>query len=51
MTKLTVDRLADSLRACLVPDVVGRAEDLAGRMGEHGAWFAAERLISLLEKG
>jgi vancomycin aglycone glucosyltransferase len=50
MTELTVDKLANSLRACLVSDVVGRAEDLAGRMEQHGVRFAAERLISVVEK-
>ena len=46
---LTADGLADSLRACLVPDLAERAEALAGRMEVHGARIAAERLIDLLE--
>lgn len=47
--ELTVDGLADSLRACLVPDLAERAESLASRMEVHGARIAAERLIGLLE--
>jgi len=49
MAELTVDGLADSLRACLVSDLAERAEALAGRMEVHGARIAAERLIGLLE--
>jgi vancomycin aglycone glucosyltransferase len=47
-TELTVDGLAESLRACLAPNLAARAEALASRMERHGARIAAERLIGLL---
>ena len=47
--ELTIDRLADSLRACLAPEPAERAEALAGRMEARGARIAAERLVGLLE--
>ncbi|HYF61803.1 MAG TPA: nucleotide disphospho-sugar-binding domain-containing protein, partial [Herpetosiphonaceae bacterium] len=47
--ELTVESLADALRASLAPDLAARAEDLAGRMESRGARIAAERLVGLLE--
>jgi vancomycin aglycone glucosyltransferase len=43
---LTVESVAQALRACLQPDVAARAQELAGRMEPHGARIAAERLVS-----
>jgi vancomycin aglycone glucosyltransferase len=41
---LSVDGLAQALRACLQPEVTERAQALAGRIEQHGARIAAQRL-------
>ena len=43
--ELSVDALAQGLRACLRPQVTARAQALSGRMELHGARIAAERLV------
>jgi vancomycin aglycone glucosyltransferase len=43
---ITVDNVAQALRESLQPEVITRAQALAGRMELHGARLAAERLIN-----
>lgn len=42
--ELSADALAQALRACLQPEVMERAQALAGRIEPHGARIAAARL-------
>ena len=42
---LTVDTLVEALRACIQPELMARAQALAGRIEVQGARIAAERLI------